>query len=124
MNGEPYGVHIERFIGCISVISCCAFIILTYQDWSRELSDCNRFYTELDRINSEFEKLTTNWASICNDDCRKCALISKDQFGKPLTARGEVCTEDDTDMIPECTNDEVLNEKCPKDSKDKCVICK
>ena len=54
MNGETYGVQIERFIGLISVVSCCAFIILTYTDWSRDAECCIPFYHELDKFNEDF----------------------------------------------------------------------
>lgn len=73
MNGEPYGIHIERFIGFISVVSCCAFIILTYKDWSREAECCGPFYEELDRINEYHTNLVDNWEKLCEPDCRVCA---------------------------------------------------
>ena len=47
MNGETYGANIERFIGILSIISCCTFLWLSYTDWSTETECCLLFHKAL-----------------------------------------------------------------------------
>jgi len=47
MNGETYGANLDRFIGILSIVSCCSFLILTYTDWSTETECCIPFYEAL-----------------------------------------------------------------------------
>ena len=48
MNGDPYGVFIEQFIGVLSVSSCLAFLVLSYTDWSTVDECCIGFHKELE----------------------------------------------------------------------------
>lgn len=73
LNGEPYGILYQKFLGFISFASCISFIALTYTDWSREVPCCRAFYIELDRLETAVSELEAAGADI------------PDEYQKPWT---------------------------------------